>query len=68
VRSAAWLERSSAMDALGARWWPILGAAYLVVAVKRVAGMRLLEPSWRKARQAAGAPVPVGKTATRRPH
>lgn len=68
VSSARWLERSSVMDTLGARWWPILGAAYLVVAVKRVPGMRLLEPAWRKAPQRAAASVPVRKTATRRPY
>jgi hypothetical protein len=33
----------------------------VVVAVKRVQGMRLLEPSWRKAPQAAGAQVQVAR-------
>lgn len=47
VRSPAWLERWRWMDAAGERWWPIFGALYLVVAVKRVPGMRLLGPSWR---------------------
>ncbi len=32
----AWMERS------GERWWPVLGAAYMLVAVKRVRGMRLM--------------------------
>ncbi len=59
VRTSQWLERFRWADALGARWWPILGAAYFVVAVKRVHGMRLLEPAWRTARQRAAASLPV---------
>ena len=54
-----WLQRHAWMESLGARWWPILGAAYFVVAVKRVHGMRLLEPAWRSQRQRAGASVPL---------
>ena len=68
VRSQGWLEKYSALDALGARWWPILGAAYVIVAVKRVQGVRLLGPSWRKgAAQKAPAPSPV-PVANTRPH
>ena len=61
VAGDRWLQRYSWMDALGARWWPIFGAAYVIVAVKRVQGMRLLEPSWRKAPQAAAAQVQVAR-------
>src|SRR3989344_3148071 len=50
VRSTQWLERFGFMDPLGERWWPIFGAAYFLVAVKRVHGMRLLEPAWRSSR------------------
>jgi hypothetical protein len=59
VRSSQWLERFRWFDVWGRRWWPILGAAYFVVAVKRVHGMRLLEPAWRSQRQRAGASVPL---------
>ena len=59
VRSAQWLERFGWMDALGEKWWPILGAAYFIVAIKRVHGMRLLEPAWRTGRQRAAGTVPV---------
>jgi SAM-dependent methyltransferase len=45
---ARWLDRFAWMDQAGARWWPIFGAAYFVVAVKRVRGMRLIEPAWRE--------------------
>lgn len=63
VRSAQWLERFGWMDPLGERWWPILGAAYFLVAVKRVHGMRLLEPAWRSNRQRSAATVPVANRA-----
>jgi len=56
-----WLQRYGWMDAPGARWWPIWGAAYIMVAVKRVRGMRLIEPTWRKRAQTAGQSVPVAK-------
>lgn len=55
VKSAQWHQRWGWMDALGARAWPILGGVYCVVAVKRVAGMRLLEPAWRQRQQPAAA-------------
>lgn len=54
-----WLERFSWMDKVGARCWPILGAAYFVVAVKRVHGVRLLGPTWRTHPRQTVAPVPV---------
>jgi len=63
VRSARWLQRLAWMDNSGDRWWPILGAAYLVVAVKRVRGMKLLEAGWKPAPLAANAPVPVANRA-----
>ncbi|CAN7348081.1 class I SAM-dependent methyltransferase [Acidovorax sp. Leaf78] len=82
VRSTQWLDRFGFMDPWGERWWPIFGAAYFVVAAKRVHGMRLLGPAWRTQRQraagtvpvanrahAAGAPaVPAARPATRKPH
>ena len=57
LQSPLGLQRCAWMDALGARWWPMLGAAYVLVAVKRVPGMRLLEPAWRKQPQTAGVRV-----------
>jgi len=42
VVSQRWLERYAWMDGSGERWWPVFGAAYFVVAVKRVRGMRLV--------------------------
>ncbi len=59
VRSSQWIERFGWLDPLGEKWWPIFGAGYFLVAVKRVHGMRLLEPAWRTARQRNAATVPV---------
>ncbi len=59
VRSEKWLDRTQWMNTLGARYWPIFGAAYCVVAVKRVRGMRLIGPAWKRTPQRAGAPVSI---------
>ncbi len=59
VRSPQWLERMAWMDALGSRYWPILGAAYSVTAVKKVRGMRMLGAAWKKVPRMASAPVSV---------
>ncbi|MFN4120468.1 class I SAM-dependent methyltransferase [Acidovorax sp.] len=63
VRSTQWLDRWGFMDSLGEKWWPIFGAAYFIVAVKRVHGMRLMEPGWRTQRQRAAATVPIANRA-----
>jgi SAM-dependent methyltransferase len=54
-----WLDRFAFMDKAGARWWPLLGGLYVIRAVKRVHGMRLVTPQWRmeRARRRALAPV-----------
>jgi SAM-dependent methyltransferase len=59
VDNARWLERFAWLDPLGKRWWPIFGAAYFVVATKRVRGMRLLEPAWKGRPARAKAPAVV---------
>lgn len=40
--SAQWLARFEWIERTGDRWWPVFGAVYLLVAVKRVRGMRLV--------------------------
>ena len=54
-----WLDRFAFMEKAGARWWPVTGGIYVVRAVKRVHGMRLITPAWRqeRARRRALAPV-----------
>ena len=59
VSDEVWLERFRWMDKAGARWWPIFGAVYFLVATKRVRGMRLLGPAWKAAPSRATAPVSV---------
>jgi SAM-dependent methyltransferase len=41
-QSDRWLQRYAWMDPVGDRWWPVLGAVYMIEAVKRVRGMRLV--------------------------
>lgn len=61
LTSQRWLAQYEWMESLGARWWPLLGAGYVVVATKRVQGMRLLEPSWRRAPAGASAQPQVAR-------
>lgn len=60
--SERWLSRFAWMERAGDRWWPVFGALYYVVAVKRVRGMRLVglarEPA-RASRAKAVAKAPV---------
>jgi SAM-dependent methyltransferase len=69
-RSAEWLGRFEFMEQAGARWWPIAGGVYVVRAVKRVHGMRIITPAWRKerARRRAFAPIPQRNGSARRRH
>jgi SAM-dependent methyltransferase len=57
------LARFGWMDTLGARWWPILGAAYCLVAVKRVFSTTLINPRWRPVIRLPTAPVTVANSA-----
>ena len=59
VRTERWLQRFAWLDRLGARWWPILGAVYFLVAVKRVHGTRLLGPAWKPYRAPSVRPASV---------
>jgi len=47
-RSETWLKRWQFMEKAGDRWWAVGGAVYVVAAVKRVAGMRLVGPAWKR--------------------
>ncbi len=59
LKSEAWLERFAWMDRVGDRWWPVLGAVYFVVAVKRVRGMRLVGLLKKERRKVQAAPAVV---------
>lgn len=43
-----WLQRCGITETAGRRWWKFSGAVYMLRAVKRVHGMRLITPNWRK--------------------
>lgn len=64
-RKQKWLTRFSRIEALGDRWWPVFGAVYLVVAVKRVRGMRLIGLAQNARRQANPVAAPASASATR---
>ncbi|HEX3139425.1 MAG TPA: methyltransferase domain-containing protein [Rhizobacter sp.] len=53
------LTRFEWMEHTGDRWWPVLGAVYLLVAVKRVRGMRLVGLVRRQRVHAKPAPAVV---------
>jgi SAM-dependent methyltransferase len=58
-RTTAWLNRFSMLETAGERWWPYLGAVYMVHAIKRVKGMRIIGPALSKRGQRAAQAVPA---------
>src|SRR5882672_696004 len=42
ARTDKWLTRWAFLEKVGDRWWPVLGSLYLLTAIKRVRGMRLV--------------------------
>jgi SAM-dependent methyltransferase len=63
LRSEAGLARFGWMEAAGARGWPVLGAVYMVEAVKRVRGMRLVGLARRQKLTPRAAPAVVANRA-----
>jgi len=62
VRTSRWLARFAWMDRAGEHWWPVFGALYYIVAVKRVRGMRLVGLIRNDRLKAHAAPAPVAVT------
>jgi SAM-dependent methyltransferase len=58
-RSERWLARWAFMEKAGDRWWPVLGSVYMLTAVKRVRGMRLVGKAWRRREERRPALLPV---------
>jgi SAM-dependent methyltransferase len=48
IDRAGWLRRWRFMEAAGDRWWALGGGVYMLHAVKRVQGMRLITPRLEK--------------------
>ena len=67
VRSATMLQRFAWMDKLGSRYWPVLGAVYVVSAVKRVHGMRMISPIRKLTKIPNTAPVSIAGKAINTP-
>ena len=57
-KAEAWQSRLAFMERAGSRWWPFCGAVYMVHAIKRVQGMRLIGPAWKDRKRAAAALQP----------
>lgn len=57
LHTQAWLARYAWMESIGDRWWPVFGAVYLLVAVKRVRGMRLVGLARAQRQQTKAAPA-----------
>ncbi|MGV3654728.1 MAG: class I SAM-dependent methyltransferase [Noviherbaspirillum sp.] len=57
--SEKWLDRFQFMEKAGDRWWPFFGAVYIVQAIKRVKGMRLVGPVWSRKNAMARRGVPA---------
>jgi SAM-dependent methyltransferase len=60
VAQPTWIGRLAFLEALGDRWWPFAGGVYFLHAVKRVQGMRVITPQWKRSmvKSKRLAPVP----------
>ena len=67
LSSEQWLARWAFMERLGERWWPFLGGVYLLQAIKRVQGMRLITPNWRERRERLKLLAPAVQRSQKRP-
>jgi SAM-dependent methyltransferase len=59
VSQEKWLARWDFMETAGDRWWSIAGAVYVLQAIKRQHGMRLITPKWSDRMARAKALVPA---------
>lgn len=58
-KTPKWQTRLSFMEKTGERWWPYFGAIYMVEAIKRVRGMRVISPAVKKRPQQLFHNIPV---------
>lgn len=59
IHSQNWLERFGWVEKAGDRWWPMFGAVYVVSAVKRVRGMRVIAAANLTRSRKALSPAPA---------
>jgi SAM-dependent methyltransferase len=65
ISRQGWLDNTAYLDAWGRRGWPIFGAVYCMVAVKKVHGMRLMGPAWKKSVRVPSSTRATGLPAAR---
>lgn len=56
-----WLDRFRFMEPAGDRWWGFAGGVYILQAIKRVRGMRLVLPAWQSSPALAKGLSPAAK-------
>lgn len=59
-----WLRRWQPLENAGHRWWNFSGAVYMLRAVKRLHGMRLITPNWKKKTVGTKALRPIAQKQT----
>lgn len=64
-KTAQWLNRFSFMEKTGERWWPYCGAVYIVEAIKRVRGIRVIGPAARQRPRHIFRHIPVNNQTAR---
>lgn len=48
LQRESWLSKTRFLELAGDRWWPAAGSVYCLDVVKRVKGMRIIEPQWQR--------------------
>ncbi|MBZ0092995.1 MAG: class I SAM-dependent methyltransferase [Sulfuricellaceae bacterium] len=66
LQQEKWLNRYAFMELAGNRWWPAAGGVYIIQAIKRVHGMRLITPRWQEAARTQKALSPVAQKTTQK--
>lgn len=61
VQREGWLSKTRFLELAGDRWWPAAGGVYCLEVVKRVKGMRIIEPSWRRINTPNAKPAAVAE-------
>ncbi len=61
VQREGWLARTQFLEQAGDRWWPAAGGVYCLDVVKRVKGMRIIEPQWCRVTSPKARPAAVAE-------
>lgn len=61
VQREGWLSKTRFIEQAGDRWWPAAGGVYCLDVVKRVKGMRVIEPQWRRVTAPRSKPAAVAE-------